>query len=136
MYSFDLVILSGLFGIACYVIVPRIMTSIEGDPLLIEDLEVRRDELRATLAGFATGDAAVRAIVEKKIIKRFLSVSYLLRQYFRREDLTKMLADATAEFSLDVSSVDPVTREGLINAIETAATLRRPSLPQKRAPVL
>lgn len=125
MYSFDLVILSGLFGIACYVIVPRIMTSIEGDPLLIEDLEVRRDELRATLAGFATGDAAVRGIVEKKIIKRFLSVSYLLRQYFRREDLTKMLAGATAEFSLDVSSVDSVAREGLINAIETAATLRR-----------
>src|SRR5436190_388875 len=32
MISFDLVIVSGLFGIACYVIVPRIMTIIEGDP--------------------------------------------------------------------------------------------------------
>ncbi|MBC7909819.1 MAG: cyclic nucleotide-binding domain-containing protein, partial [Pyrinomonadaceae bacterium] len=39
MVAFDLVILTGLFGLACYIIVPRIMTSIEGDPLLIEDLE-------------------------------------------------------------------------------------------------
>ena len=43
MVSFDLVILTGLFGIACYIILPRIMTSIEGDPLLIEDLRARRD---------------------------------------------------------------------------------------------
>ena len=50
MISFDLVILTGLFGIACYIIVPRIMTSIEGEPLLIEDLRARRDELRETLA--------------------------------------------------------------------------------------
>ena len=50
MVSFDLVILSGLFGIACYLIVPRIMTSIEGDPLLFEDLKARREELRETLA--------------------------------------------------------------------------------------
>ena len=36
MISFDLTILTGLFGIACYLIVPRIMTSIEGEPLLVE----------------------------------------------------------------------------------------------------
>src|SRR2546430_2639769 len=33
--SFDLVIFSGLFWVACCLIVPRIMTSIEGDPLLL-----------------------------------------------------------------------------------------------------
>src|SRR5216684_3019537 len=50
MVSFDLTIVAGLFGIACYFIVPRIMTSIEGDPLLIEDLRARRQELRETLS--------------------------------------------------------------------------------------
>ena len=44
MISFDLTIVSGLFGITTYFIVPRIMTSIEGDPLLIEDLRARREE--------------------------------------------------------------------------------------------
>jgi hypothetical protein len=39
MISFDLVVLSGLVGILSYIIAPRIMTSIEGEPLLIEDLQ-------------------------------------------------------------------------------------------------
>ena len=36
--AFDVVIISGLFGIASYIVAPRILTSIEGEPLLIEDL--------------------------------------------------------------------------------------------------
>src|SRR6266699_6813759 len=50
MLWFDATILTGLFGIFCYVVLPRIMTSIEGDPLLIEDLERRRAELRDELS--------------------------------------------------------------------------------------
>src|ERR1035437_7200232 len=40
--SFDMVIFSGLFGALCYWIVPRFMTRIEREPLLVEDLEARR----------------------------------------------------------------------------------------------
>jgi len=47
--AFDVVIISGLFGIASYVIAPRILTSIEGEPLLIEDLVARHAELRQEL---------------------------------------------------------------------------------------
>src|SRR5256714_5657681 len=50
MVSFDVVILTGLFCLAAYLIAPRILTSIEGDPLLIEDLEGRRNELKQELA--------------------------------------------------------------------------------------
>ena len=49
MISFDLVIASGIFGAAVYIIVPRFMTRIEREPLLVEDLEARREELRAEL---------------------------------------------------------------------------------------
>src|SRR5262249_23244487 len=49
MVSFDLVILTGLFGILCYFVAPRMLTKIEGQPLLIEDLIERRDELREEL---------------------------------------------------------------------------------------
>ena len=94
MVSFDLVILTGLFGIACYIILPRIMTSIEGDPLLIEDLRARRDELRATLGQIDLSNAELRDILKRTIRRRFLSFGYLLRQYIRRENLTEMLADA------------------------------------------
>jgi Fe-S-cluster-containing dehydrogenase component/CRP-like cAMP-binding protein len=126
MISFDLVILSGLFGIACYLIVPRIMTSIEGDPLLIEDLRARRDELRETLAGIDTRDSQLQQLIKGKIRKRFFSFSYLLRQYLRREPLSNLLAEAREKFEPDAARLsDPRTREQLIEAVEATATLRR-----------
>lgn len=126
MVSFDLVILSGLFGIICYIVVPRIMTSIEGDPLLVEDLEMRRDELRETLAGIGAGDAQLRHVIEQKVRGRFLSLLYLLRQYARREELTAMLDEARDEFHPEAERLSgPHARSLLIEAVETAATLRR-----------
>jgi Fe-S-cluster-containing dehydrogenase component len=126
LIAFDLVILTGLFGLACYVIVPRIMTSIEGDPLLLEDLELRREELRATLSELGAGDHDLREIIERKVGGRFLSLSYLLRQYLRREELTDMLAEARAEFKEESTRLaDAQARRLLIEAIEAAATLRR-----------
>jgi Fe-S-cluster-containing dehydrogenase component/CRP-like cAMP-binding protein len=124
MVSFDLVILSGLFGIACYLIVPRVMTSIEGDPLLIEDLKARREELRETLALIDTSDNELRQLIEGRVRKRFLSLSYLLRQYLRREPLSALLAEARQEFGRAPLS-DPNARLKLIEAVETSATLRR-----------
>jgi Fe-S-cluster-containing dehydrogenase component/CRP-like cAMP-binding protein len=124
MVSFDLVILSGLFGIACYIIVPRIMTSIEGDPLLIEDLRTRRDELRETLAMIDTSNDELRRLIEGRVRRRFLSLSYLMRQYLRREPLSDLLAEAREEFEAAPLS-DPNARRHLIDAVEATATLRR-----------
>ena len=126
MISFDLAIVSGLFGIACYIIVPRIMTSIEGDPLLIEDLKARRAELRETLAKIDTSDDDLRRLIEKKVRKKFLSLSYLMRQYLRRETLSDLLAEAREKFEGQASGLsDPKARRQLIEAVETTATLRR-----------
>ncbi|HEX8706954.1 MAG TPA: cyclic nucleotide-binding domain-containing protein [Pyrinomonadaceae bacterium] len=126
MVSFDLVIVSGLFGIACYIIVPRVMTSIEGDPLLVEDLRNRRRELREALAQIDLGDAQLRGLLKRKIRGRFLSFRYLLRQYFRREDLTRMLAEAREQFREDAERLsDPGARRLLMDMVETTATLRR-----------
>jgi Fe-S-cluster-containing dehydrogenase component/CRP-like cAMP-binding protein len=126
MVSFDLVIVTGLFGTACYIIVPRIMTSIEGDPLLIEDLRDRRQELRETLAQIDLSSPELRGILKRKIRKRFLSFRYLLRQYTRREDLTGMLADARGQFSQDAERLsDPESRQILLDVVEATATLRR-----------
>ena len=126
MVSFDLVILSGLFGIACYLIVPRIMTSIEGDPLLFEDLKTRREELRETLALIDISDNQLRQLIQNKVRRRFLSLSYLLRQYLRREPLSALLAEARQEFEIAAAPLsDPDARRKLIEAVETSATLRR-----------
>ena len=126
MVSFDLTIVAGLFGISCYFIVPRIMTSIEGDPLLIEDLRARRQELREQLGLIDTSDPQLRDLIKVKMRKRFFSFSYLLRQYVRREELTRILADAREEFQEDAKALsDPKARRSLMEAVEATATLRR-----------
>ncbi|HEX8421905.1 MAG TPA: 4Fe-4S dicluster domain-containing protein, partial [Pyrinomonadaceae bacterium] len=146
MISFDLVILSGLFGIACYVIVPRIMTSIEGEPLLIEDLRARREELRESLAHIGTqSDPTVREIIRRKVRPRYLSLGYLLRQFVRREDLSSLHSMAREDFRTELEPYkkraeelsgvflfgtdDPsqYRPEGrlLLDAIESTVTLRR-----------
>ncbi|MGI9106328.1 MAG: cyclic nucleotide-binding domain-containing protein [Pyrinomonadaceae bacterium] len=146
MISFDLVIVSGLFGIACYIIVPRIMTSIEGEPLLIEDLRARRDELRETLANIGVQSSpAIREIIKRKVRPRYLSLNYLVRQYVRRENLTSLHSVAREDFkdelepykkppeelrrafideTDDPSQYKPEGRL-LLEAIESTVTLRR-----------
>ncbi|MBA3248403.1 MAG: hypothetical protein H0T63_10005, partial [Pyrinomonadaceae bacterium] len=127
MISFDLVIMTGLFGIACYLIVPRIMTSIEGEPLLIEDLRARREELRETLGRIGQESSEeLRQVIKDKVRRRFLSFNYLLRQYIRREDLSALEAKAREEIEPIADRLgDPKSRRQLIEAVEATVTLRR-----------
>jgi Fe-S-cluster-containing dehydrogenase component/CRP-like cAMP-binding protein len=128
-FSFDAVILSGLFGIACYYAAPRIMTSIEEEPLLIEDLTRRRQELGEQLdALMAQGrdDYQLRVMIEEKVRPRFFSLSYLLRQYWRRESLKTLLDEAREQFKPLMESVDDKElRARLRDAVEIIATMRR-----------
>ena len=127
MISFDLVIATGLFGAICYIVVPRFMTRIEREPLLIEDLEARQKELRTALIQTAdeTTNPELKELIQRKVRRRFLGLAYLFRQYLKREDLQSMLAAARKEFR---SSADKMTRTDdarLMDAVENAATLRR-----------
>lgn len=127
MISFDLVIASGLFGAICYILVPRLMTRIEREPLLIEDLEARQKELRAELvrATDETDNPELKSLIQNKVRRRFLGLGYLMRQYFRREDLNAMLAGARSEFRSAAETMNRQDDARLIEAIENAATLRR-----------
>ncbi len=127
MISFDLVIASGIFGMLCYTIVPRFMTKIEREPLLVEDLEARRAELRSELvrASKEAVDPKLRDLLQRKVRRRFLGLSYLFRQYFRKEKLPEMLAAAREEFTDRASELSRFDYAKLMEAIENAATLRR-----------
>ncbi len=127
MVSFDLTILTGLLGVVCYVVLPRVMTSIEGEPLLVEDLHARRAELREQLARIgAETDTGLRELVARKVRGRFLSLPFLLRQYARREDLKTLLAEAREEFEGQAAALAGTqSRRVLLEAVETAVTLRR-----------
>ncbi len=127
MISFDLAILSGLVGILCYRYVPRLLTDIEGDPLLLDDLLVRRKELREDLESIDISDEKLKEVIEKKVRKRLLSLGYLFNQCLHPVELSRLLADARAEFKVEADrlKLSSSSRRTLIEAVETMATLRR-----------
>ncbi|MDQ3489478.1 MAG: cyclic nucleotide-binding domain-containing protein [Acidobacteriota bacterium] len=127
MISFDLVIASGLFGGLCYLIVPRLMTRIEREPLLLEDLQARREELRAQLvrASEQTNNEDLNQVIRIDIRRTFLGLGYLFRQYIRKENLNTMLADARSQFRGAAENMSRVDEARLMEAVESAATLRR-----------
>jgi Fe-S-cluster-containing dehydrogenase component/CRP-like cAMP-binding protein len=124
---FDLVILTGLVGVASYIWAPRIMTRIEGEPLLVEDLEGRRAELLKEQAEILSkAEGWIHEEIEDRVYPRFLSTGFLLRQLIKREDLTAVLAQAREEFkdrTTRLATNDE--REMLLSAVETVVTLRR-----------
>jgi Fe-S-cluster-containing dehydrogenase component/CRP-like cAMP-binding protein len=125
--AFDLTLLSGVVGILSYWLMPRIMTRIEGDPLLVEDLEGRRKELRSdTRTIFEKSDGWLKEEIRDRIYPRFLSWGFLWRQMWRREELKALLAQARQEFKDRTTRLTTdEERDLLIAAVETAVTLRR-----------
>jgi hypothetical protein len=125
--AFDLTILSGIVGLVAYYLAPRIMTRIEGEPLLVEDLEGRRKELLADLRTILDeSDGWLKEEIRDRVYPRFLSYGFLWRQIWRREELKAMLAQARQEFKeRTMRLTTDEERDLLIGAVETAVTLRR-----------
>lgn len=124
---FDLVILSGVVGVIAYIVAPRIMTRIEGEPLLVEDLEGRRDELRKQAASILKeSEGWLKEEIRDRVYPRYESFGFLWRQLSRREELKALLAHAREEFkSQTMRTATPEERELLLSAVETAVTMRR-----------
>jgi hypothetical protein len=127
MISFDLVILTGLFGILCYVAVPRMLTRIEETPLLVDDLRRRREELQKEIAQAAGASSVVqRDFIAKRVVPRFTSFPYVMGQVVKRERLDDALERARQNFAAVLNRINnPKERERLERAIESAATLGR-----------
>jgi hypothetical protein len=103
------------------------MTRIEGAPLLVDDLKQRREELRNQLSDIGRSPSEpLRSTVREKVIPRFVSFGYLLRQYTRRETLEAQIESAEEEFAREMNLLKTdADREKLERAVEAAATLRR-----------
>jgi Fe-S-cluster-containing dehydrogenase component/CRP-like cAMP-binding protein len=126
MICFDMVILTGLFGIFCYIVVPRILTKIEGEPLLIDDLIARRGELERELNDIASSAAGPLKNHVNKAVSRFLSFGFLIKQYLSRAPLGEMVASADRDFQKESDALqNPADRAKLIRAIEASVTIRR-----------
>ena len=127
MIFFILVVLTGAVGLLCYSTLPHLLTSLEGSPLLLDELKTRRDELRNEISEtYLSPSIPVRNLIETRIIPRFISLRYLVRQYIRRDDVDTMVESAKAEFEGAVSElINEKEKRKLLQTIEAAAMLRR-----------
>jgi Fe-S-cluster-containing dehydrogenase component/CRP-like cAMP-binding protein len=125
--AFEVVILSGVLGIVSYYVAPRIMTRIEGEPLLIEDLQERRVELQKQSDEIlAQSQGWLKDEIRDRVHPRFFSRGFLWRQLSRRESLNAVLAQSREEFKERVTRLATGDeRDLLIAAVETAVTARR-----------
>jgi hypothetical protein len=83
--------------------------------------------LQKEIASIAGNESEmIRRLVSERVVPRFVSFGYLLRQYLRRESLDEMIGKAKAGFGKERASLsDEKDRRKLDKAIEDAATLRR-----------
>ena len=121
MISFDLVILTGLLGIAIYYVAPRLLTRIEEQPLLLEDLLARREELTREIAESLASAPLLRPIVEKQLLPSLHSVRSIVRQYLVKESLTQAIERARRQYA----TLESADRETFSEIVERAVTLRR-----------
>ena len=127
MLSFDATILSGIFGILSYTLVPRLLTRIEGSPLLLDDLRARRRELEEELANhIRKAPEVLRKRIMRTVNRRYLTTSYLLQHYIRRRSLESAVRSATKR-NRPIASKFPeeADRKRFDSAVEAAVTMRR-----------
>ena len=118
MWSFDVVVLTGFFGIGCYLVIPRLLTRMEEAPLLVDDLRLRRSELQKDLAEILSQPSeALRNLILERILPRFLTLRYLARQYWKREPIEVAKEAAKAELGTEMRQIrDSALREALAEA--------------------
>ena len=123
--SFDSMIITGLFGGAAYYLIPRILTSIEEEPLLIEDLIERRRQLREEIDQIKTASDQLRQLIERRVNPELRSLKYLVRQYVYREELAKLLDDAGEKLRPEIQLLSGEHQRIAKSAIESSVVLSR-----------
>jgi Fe-S-cluster-containing dehydrogenase component/CRP-like cAMP-binding protein len=124
MLTYDFVIVTGIAGIVLYFVLPRMLTRIEGSPLLVDDLRARRDELRKEIASLINlVPEPLSKVLQRRILARFLSTGYLLRQYLKRESIEQLLSRAVEKYRWAGAAIlrDCLSQEGLESMFDPAA---------------
>jgi Fe-S-cluster-containing dehydrogenase component len=111
---FDGTIGSGILALSLYKVIPRLITRLEDVPVLLDDLEAKRGELRQELeSGLATLSDVDRRIIRE----RLLSPKFLLRQFSLDHSLSDAIRSSQKALGLDGVETAAV--------VEASVTLQR-----------
>ncbi|HXU37737.1 MAG TPA: cyclic nucleotide-binding domain-containing protein [Blastocatellia bacterium] len=129
MVSFDVAVFTGLCGLALYQLVPRILTRIEGTPLLVEDLQARREELLTELSRISAGSQSserLRQVINRSVLPRFDSFKATMREFVKQESFEELVDSAKREFQAIADTLDKgEERRAFDRALRAAVLLPR-----------
>lgn len=124
---FDLVIMTGLWGLFCYQVVPGWLIALEpGTPLLADDLNRRYEEIETQVADTlaAASEPAKKAM--QTVLAKVTSWRFMIRQFALRETLENMSADIRRDFAKQRRELtDPNDQAQLDRVTDSVASLRR-----------
>ncbi len=123
---FSLTIVSGLMGWWFSRKLPPLLTAIEEDPAILEDLlSVRADCLQGMLELAAGGSPDFRALVEGPLTKESVSWGRMFRFYRRRSTLVQELPAFQQEYEESLSRLRPQEHRAFQRAAEYALRVNK-----------
>jgi hypothetical protein len=126
MWSFLLVISTGLVGFAIYKLGAKLLARIEGEGKLIEDIVERRRNLnREVLELSHGGSEPFKSLVRRRLLPEVVTFRFLMRQYLRREPLATLCSRMTLEYDSESSELAHEEQANLRRVIEDLVTVRR-----------
>ena len=125
--SFDLVILTGLWGIFCYRIIPRWLIALEpGTPLLVDDLNRRRQELMTRFSDAIAMNSDPAKELAATIAGRLFSWRLMIRQFTRLETVEHLNAEVHRIFAKRAAKLaDPEDREKMNRLTDAISLMHR-----------
>jgi hypothetical protein len=123
---FSLTVVSGLMGWLFARKLPPLLTDIEENPALLEDLLAARAQCLEGMFELANGGSPdFRALVERRLLKETASWSRMFRFYRRRSTLAQELPAFQKEQADSLASLRPQEHRGFQRAAEYALRVNK-----------
>lgn len=126
MVSFDVAVFTGFIGLVIYQVAPRLLTRIEGTPLLLDDLKARREELRTTLEDALKVSERLKLLLNEEVKPALASGLSVIRQFIKQESVDTLVDSANRRFEAVAKDLSPIKeRPAFDEAVRAAALLPR-----------
>lgn len=126
MWSFLLVIASGVFGFLVYKLGAKLLARVEGEGKLAEDIVERRKGLnREVLELSHASSESFKELLRSAVLPSIVSFGFLMRQYLKREPLPALIGQVTKQLEADIARMSGEEQTNMCRVIEDLVTVRR-----------
>ena len=125
MWSFLLVISTGVLGFLVYKLGGKLLARIEGEGKLIEDIVDRRGSLNREVLELTYGSSEEFKNLVRRLLPSLVTLRFLLRQYARREPLITLCSEIVGSYESEISRLKGEEQAKMRRVVEDLVTVRR-----------